>query len=368
MSAADAGSRLAEHTLLGAALSVLMVGAVATSGHADQAVTSPSGSDSVVWDGERDATIDELTQHAREIGDLLDGAGERVEDILADVKGDPEAEALAAAVHQELILSRQWNGHLTTVLLEVAEARRALEIREQKAADEIFALTTVAEEARRELIALWKVLKSEEQSALSPPERLPASRPDNLSDEQAAADTTIEEVQETLDRMGDMQTEAAGDIDAVRSKIIDALHTLAPHRDMPLKVDMPDEMDVEGSLSSRDITSWAASISSKLHHEGFDDLERAKAAAEARLAAMPAIEAMAMIGEALATTAIRIAPDHEATAIATVIAGSPVSVTGKVVDLDWYRVDIGDGRYGYVAVTLIRRQSGDSTSAKRLNS
>ena len=83
---------------------------------------------------------------------------------------------------------------------------------------------------------------------------------------------------------------------------------------------------------------------------------------------MPEVEPLAMTGEALFTTAVRIAPDREATAIATVMAGNAVLVTGKVIDLDWYRVDIGDGRFGYVAGDLIKQQSADAVSARRLKS
>jgi len=159
--------------------------------------------------------------------------------------------------------------------------------------------------------------------------------------------------------------DAVGDIEAVRTKIIDALHTLAPHRETPFTVEKPKAGQVEGSLTSQEITAWAASISSKLHHEGFDDYETARKVAEARRLQSMDVEAMVMRGEVLATTAVRIAPDQKAAAIATVVAGSPLLVTGKVVDLDWYRVELGDDRYGFVSIDLIKRQASSSVAPLR---
>ena len=227
--AASAGRRNRSMFLVVSASAALTIAAFSMPGQAEQA----SVADEVIWDSKSETTIEELTRHAREIGDLLDGASARVEGLVEEAEGNPEAEALAGAVRQELVLSRQWNRHLTSILLEVAETRRALELREQQAADEIFELTAAAEEARHELMALWKVLQPETKASVSSPERLPALKPDDLVDELAGPGASIEDARETLDRMGDMQVEAAGDIEAVRSKIIDALHTLEPHRHQP---------------------------------------------------------------------------------------------------------------------------------------
>lgn len=353
--------RLGGASVIAVTVSALLVSPLPSSGQVVQAPKSSFSASSLTRledsGGSGKVTVDELKQHAEQIGDMLAGASAKVERLSGNAEGNPEAEALVGAIRHELILSRQWNGHLTSILLEVAEARQALEVREQKAASEIIELTSVAEEARLELIALWKALQPKEETSLERPRSLPDVRPDDVMEDLKGQGAAIEDVRKALDQMDDMQKDAVGDIEAVRTKIIDALHTLAPHRETPFTVEQPKAGQVEGSLTSQEITAWAASISSKLHHEGFDDYETARKVAEARRLQSMDVEAMVMRGEVLATTAVRIAPDQKAAAIATVVAGSPLLVTGKVVDLDWYRVELGDDRYGFVSIDLIKRQA-----------
>lgn len=382
MSAAGAFCRLRSLPILVLVASVLPLVGMTQSIGAEQK-TGPSTTASVLasWDGESTVTLDELKLHATEIGKLLDHASARV-DRLADEASDQSAgRALVDAIRQELDLSRQWNGHLTSILLEVAEARRALGVREQKAAAEIFELTSIAEEARLELIALWKSLKPGMSVPFGEHDLLPAPKPETeqpsvrkgdkgrieaVTEELAGPDATIDEARRVLDEMGAMQKTAAGDIEAVRTKIIEALHTLAPHRTAPLKGDMPKGGQIEGGLSSKEVTAWAASIASKLHHEGFEDVEQARDTVESIRISTPGVEDMVMEGEALSTTAVRIAPDRRATPIATVMAGSLILVTGKVINQDWYRVEIEGGRHGFVSGGLIRRQSAPMKPARRV--
>lgn len=228
--------------------------------------------------GEVDApTMDELRLHAATITELLETASDRVDRLAAT---DAEAPALVDAIKQELTLSRRWNRHLGTILLDVAEARRALGEREREAAKEIARMTAIAEEARLELMALKNVLMSDPDEAAQRLEAWPEGRLDDnppadirahLASSRPAADMVIakiagpsgdlEDARATLAYMRDAQEAASSDVDAVRTKIIEALETVATMRgDLPVG-----ERGDGGDLSSEDLTAWAASMATRLN-------------------------------------------------------------------------------------------------------
>lgn len=384
MSASGHMSRLYQRMITG-----LLVGsaffALATVTHADQ--SNPPGSSASMLedvDGSSGATIDQLRSHARKIGDLLDHASTRVDRLADEAGGNPDGNALLDAIRQELDLSRQWNRHLTAILLEVAEARRELSIRERQAAAEIHELTTVAEEARLELIALKGALEDDKEvieddptdiSPLDSEVRLQSIfdlRRDGT--EIKAGDLTdsrsnIDEARRALETMSEAQALAASDIDAVRSKIIDALQTLAPHRAAPLEAEFNDKPEPQSNISSEDITAWAAAIAGKLHHEGFDTIEQIKIDLDEGTdgSAQPNIEVMMINSEAASKATVRAAPNHKAPAVAFIAQGSSILVTGKVFDTNWYRIEISGGRHGFVPGEFIRRQAApDNHKIKRI--
>ncbi len=353
------------------------------SAQAQQTKPSTNAAKLADWDGEAPVTLDEIRLHALEIGDLLDKAGARVDQLADEASDHSQSRALLRAVRQELDLSRQWNRHLTSILLEVAEARRALGAREQKAAAEIFELTSIAEEARLELIALWESLRPDmsppfgehdlrqsTQPEVSPPPAQEAGkgRLGATSGTLTDTDKVVSDAKRVLDEMDAMQATAAGDIEAVRAKLIDALQTLAPHQADPIKPGILDDVRKDSGLSSKEITAWAASIAGKLHHEGFESFEQAEREAGSIQIATPSIEDMSIRSEILTTAAVRIAPDREALPIATVMAGSLILVTGKVIDQDWYRVEIGGGRLGYISGDLIKHRSSPSQTERQVKS
>lgn len=253
---------------------------VAPSGRAEPAAFSePSTVPSVLGGDGSIPTMDELRVHAATITDILETASERVE-LLATTGADTPA--LVDAIRQELSLSRRWNRHLGTILLDVAEARRALNTREREAAKEITRLTAAAEEARLELIALEKVLKDRPEEAMQTREtwsdgRLNGKEVELEIDSQMASDLSIRDdqpgglagfgtgsIQETRAMLASVQAAEKSlvrDVDAVRAKIIEALQTLATVRgDLPTRV-----RDTDAALSSVDITAWAASMATRLN-------------------------------------------------------------------------------------------------------
>ena len=221
-------------------------------------------------------SMEELRQHAATIDDILRTASERVERLAATEGVEPR---LVQAIRQELSLSRRWNRHLETILIDVAEARRVLGEREREAAREITRMTAVAEEARLELIELKNVLKRRPLEAEQGPNepsngsvdkdaraslggRLPSSGAaiDPAAKRAAGVSGETEVARAMLASMQEAQKSVAKDVDAVRAKIIDALQTLASARgDLPIS-----EGSVDAELSSEDITGWAASVATRL--------------------------------------------------------------------------------------------------------
>jgi hypothetical protein len=288
MSAAGAAVRSCGRWGLGLGVAAALL-ALAQGAQAQPAPeTAPVASSLADWDGKSEVTLDELKRHAVKVGELLDHASARVDRLADDGADQAAGQALVGAIRQELDLSRQWNRHLTTILLEVAEARRDLDARERRAAAEIAELTAVAERARLELIALKESLSPEGEGSANQPRRLPEPRPgaDQHSGlgsghgAQAVAtalvgpEAMIKDARQALTDMEAAQMTAAADIEAVRTKIIEALHTLAPHRQAPFTIE--EDSRIDDSLSSKAITAWAASIASKLHHEGFEDIDQAR--------------------------------------------------------------------------------------------
>lgn len=224
-------------------------------------------------------TMDELRVHAATINDILETASARVE-LLATT--DADTPALVEAIRQELSLSRRWNRHLGTILLDVAEARRALSRREREAAKEITRLTAIAEEARLELMTLRKVLKERPEQVLRGQDtwsdgRLNKKEAERQVDNLAASNLSIDDdlyreaakveadaVRDTRSMLASMQAAEESlvrDVDAVRGKIIEALETLAAvNGDLPMGMH-----DGDAALSSEDITSWAASMATRLN-------------------------------------------------------------------------------------------------------
>lgn len=222
-------------------------------------------------------TLEELSIHASTISDILEIASERVETL--SIAG-AEAPDLLAAIRQELSLSRRWNGHLQTILTEVVEARRDLAERERSAAREIAEMAAMAEEARRELVALRKVLNHRPAEATEGIEGLSENMPPAAGDgetrngvDQSGIEAVTEhlvgpmgdldDARMRLRLMEDAQASAIRDVDAVRGKIIDALQTLATSNG---------NLSITGSrsetgLHSEDITAWAASVAAKLNRD-----------------------------------------------------------------------------------------------------
>lgn len=386
MSATGAFGRFCGRQVPGLTMAVAVIVGTVQPGYTEQEPQpSITTTDVLSLDGTTAPSLDELRLHAMKIGELLDHASARV-DRLADEAGDKTVTVpLVSAIRQELDLSRQWNRHLSSILLEVAEARRTLGIRERKVAAEIFELTTIAEEARLELVTLWESLKPDAANLVEIEAEQPAIKPgadqdvglsvyeaDAVVKELAGPRATIMDAKRTLDEMSAAQKAAAGDIEAVRAKIIDALQTLAPHREEPLKAKIPADHKDESSISSREITAWAASIVTKLHHEGFGDFEEAAKSAGINRSVLatqpnvPEVEVMVIRGQTLSTAAVRNAPDRLAVPITTIAAGSPILVTGKVIDHNWYRVAIDNGRHGFISGDLIKRQATPAKPTRRI--
>lgn len=230
-------------------------------------------------------TIEELREHAATINEILDVASERVDRLVAE--GDQGSPQLVDAIKQELKLSRQWNDHLGTILLDVAEARRALGEREREAAKEIARMTAMAEEARLELLALKSVLKPGsgkpeqgqgedvgEQRDSGPRSEIGSQTASSRSLAEAVtglagAKGELSDAEASLAFLQEAQRSAAKDVDAVRAKIIEALQTLANARgELPVEPD-----DDRGDLSSNDITGWAASMATRLARGKLDAVE-----------------------------------------------------------------------------------------------
>ena len=308
-------------------------------GRAQQATTSPPAAALADWDGKSAVTIDALRLHALEIGGLLDQASARV-DQLAGEASDPTASGeLLGAIREELNLSRQWNRHLTSILLEVAEARHALGVRERMMAAEIFELTSVAEEARLELIALWQSLRPgvpipfDEPGLIVDPEPK-TSRPSAPEHEKRRLDTAAERLKRSdqpfsgasrvLEEMDVVQASTVDDIEAVRTGIIDALRTVALHRQDPIESDVLKDSRSDDGLSSKEITAWAASIASKMHHEGYQDFEPAGDQTGTPRTSPPNVEDMVIERRNLwRPPPSASAPDRRAHPIATVTGGKP---------------------------------------------
>ena len=385
MLAARALGRSTGRPICSLVASAALFAVMTSSGYAEPGAGSPTtGLALENWDGKSAVTIEELKSHTMKIGELLDHASSRVDSLADQAVDGTDGDKLVAAIRQELNLSRKWNRHLTSILIEVTEARRNLGIRERKAVAEINELTSIAEQARRELVALKKSLVpksplpsedgldsdpaeasgTDQQSSLKAGPR----RNDLVTEELAGPDATIEDARRTLDKMAAAQKIAAGDIEVIRAKIIDALHVLAPHRAKPPKVETPKEPRTESNLTSEEITAWAASIAGKLHHEGFEDEEQAISLAKPPLASITTtyIETISMEGRTSAAAVIRAAPDHRASPIATVTAGSSLSVTGKVSGRDWYRVDVEGHRHGFVFGDVIQRYPAPAAPAERI--
>ena len=221
-------------------------------------------------------SMEELRAHAATIEDILESASAKVE-LLAASKA--EAPAFVDAIRQEISLSRRWNRHLEEILIEVAEARRALSERERQAAKDIARMTTVAEEARLELMALREVLEgSPEQEqpvqdgraedrdpssmSIDPDDERTSNRPDmdDITRAIAGPSGDLHDAREKLALMKAAQASASEGVHAVRGKIIAALETLAAGHGQVFI----DEQREGGVLSSKDITSWAASMATRL--------------------------------------------------------------------------------------------------------
>jgi chromosome segregation ATPase len=213
--------------------------------------------------------LEELKDHAATIDDILSEASRRV-DQLAGSNGEPTA--LVDAIRQELSLSRRWNKHLATILLDVAEARRDLSRRERQAAQEIARMTAVAEEARLELIELKKVLDDRPEETAPSPNLAPNS-PNTQSDRSASErqmnavaqslagpGADIDDARLKLDSMQEAQQLAIDDVEAVRSKIIEALQTLGDLHGHPVIL----KRNEHGDLTSGDITAWAVSTATRM--------------------------------------------------------------------------------------------------------
>lgn len=229
--------------------------------------------------------LEELHIHAETIAEILQTASDRVEQLAASEADMP---MLLNAIRQEISLSRRWNGHLTTILAEVAEARRALGEREREAAREIARMTAVAEEARLELIELKKALTGQPAEAARHQKDGSDSGPGENGRPDAAGQATgqgaildpmtagaigslhdLDEARASLAFMAEAQASAFDNVDTVRTKIIDALQMLAAAQgDLKL-----DPHKAGERLSSEDITAWAASIATKIGRPVGDDTD-----------------------------------------------------------------------------------------------
>ena len=222
-------------------------------------------------------SMDELREHAATIEEILESASAKVELLAAS---EAEAPAFIDAIRQEISLSRRWNGHLEAILIEVAEARRSLSERERQAARDIARMTAVAEEARHELMTLRKVLEGypdRKQPAADgrverqEPAPLPTGTEDERTSNEAVTDDVVKAIagpkgdlrdaREKLTSMEAAQISASESVRAVRGKIIAALESLAAGHGQAF-IDEPSAGNV---LSSKDITSWAASMATKLN-------------------------------------------------------------------------------------------------------
>jgi len=217
--------------------------------------------------------LDELKDHASTIDEILSEASRRVDQLASEGKAPA---ALIDAIRQELSLSRRWNQHLATILLDVAEAKQELGRREREAALEIARMTAVAEEARLELVALKEVLGRRSESVAPDPEERSDHSPvgpsfiDLASIGEPSLETLrsgllgpgvdLRDARETLAAVEAAQETAAHDVDAVRSKIIEALQTLGEMSGHHVTVGGTED----GNLTSKDITGWAASMTTKL--------------------------------------------------------------------------------------------------------
>ncbi len=230
-------------------------------------------------------SMEELRAHAATIEDILESASTKVE-LLAASKA--EAPAFVDAIREEISLSRRWNRHLEEILIEVAEARRALSERERQAAKDIARMTAVAEEARLELMALRDVLEGspeQEQPARDGQAEDRESAPvsidvddERTSNRRDLGDITraiagpsgdLHDAREKLASMKAAQASASEGVHAVRGKIIAALETLAAGHGQVFM----DEQRAGGTLSSKDITSWAASMATRLSQAEADSTD-----------------------------------------------------------------------------------------------
>jgi hypothetical protein len=159
---------------------------------------------------------------------------------------------------------------------------------------------------------------------------------ETLTRELAATRARLDHARHSLIDIKSSHAAAAVDIDAVRTKIVDALQTVAPFR----RDEARSRGDHDG-LTSREIIDWAATIAAKYRHE------------------TPVIEDMLATGEALDLAALHAAPNRHAARITVLAAGSAVVVTGKVADGAWYRIETRDGHEGFVRARLIRRLKSD---------
>jgi len=240
-------------------------------GHADSPGPVPAE------DEVGELTMDELRVQADTIREILATASQRVDELAV---ADTDTPALMDAIRQEISLSRRWNDHLGAILQEVAKAQRELGDREREAAKEIVRMTAIAEEARLELVALKNVLKGQPvdtqqdgdhgpNDASHDQDQTDAGGPSMPQSSLAAAVTeaisdptaNLDEARAALVAMQEAQADAFHDVDAVRTKIIDALETLAAARGESVSL-MP---DADESLSSQGITAWAASTATKLN-------------------------------------------------------------------------------------------------------
>ena len=240
------------------------------------------------WSEDQPA-LEELKEHAATIDDILSEASLRVDKLVGE--GATPAEFMDA-IRQELTLSRRWNQHLTTILLEVAKAKQALARREREAAVEIKRMTAIAEEARLELVALKEVLnhrsentrpKTDEQSDRRAPGTSFADSASSGSQVPANGNQVLEGVarglagpgadlrdaREMLKSMQSAQDSAVNDVDAIRSKLIEALQTLGDVGEQPVMV----EGIGYGDLTSASITAWAASMATRLQKPLEEELD-----------------------------------------------------------------------------------------------
>lgn len=275
MADAVSSDRVLNHRLK-FALAFLFAMVVCAPVHAEP--TGPSGNpidQRATDDAGKIDDLNELRVHAETIDEILSVASQRV-DALAAAGEAPSA--LIEAIRQELSLSRRWNRHLSTILLDVVEARRALGEREREAAREITRMTAVAEEARLELLALKEALdlgSVDPSPAMEERSEVGAGGPDPvdtaLTDRRrhdvgaetsglSGFDADLQEAHDRLNAMQAAQQAASHDVDAVRAKIIEALATLSlAERDFSRR-----STAGTGDLTSEDITGWAASMAARL--------------------------------------------------------------------------------------------------------